>query len=414
MSGAAARVIDRVLAGAEAVPAGATLASIETPAAVVDLDRFAATLLRTAGYCQAHQLAFRPHTKTHKSPVIGAAQLVAGATGLTVATLREAEVMATVCEDLLLAYPQVGAAKVARLVALASRVPRLSVAFDSREGLEAVGRAAAAAGVRLGVLIEWDAGMGRVGVQTPEEAVGLAAWAADAPGLRYEGLMFYPGHIREGGEAARAALALVNQRLGEVRDALERAAVAPRVVSGGSTPTLWQSHTLAGVTEIRPGTTVFNDRTTAAVGVCTWEECAYSILATVVSIAVPGQAVIDAGSKALAKEELRAGGGGYGALLDRPQVRVSALSEEHGMLDLTGTDWRPRVGDRVQVVPNHVCVSVNLQEQVWGAEHGSLRCRWPVAGRGRWAGPLPPASTPCGRPCRSFGGKRAYSPLSAP
>ncbi|MFN8653183.1 MAG: alanine racemase [Gemmatimonadales bacterium] len=383
MTAAAGAVIERVLAGAEAVPAGATLASIETPAAVVDLSRFAATLLRTADYCRGQGLGYRPHTKTHKAPVIGAAQLVAGASGLTVATLREAEVMAGVSDDLLLAYPQVGDAKVARLVALAAKVPRLGVAFDSADALEAVARVAAAAGTRVGVMVEWDAGMGRVGVQSPEEAVRLARLAAESRGLRYDGLMFYPGHIRDGGEAGRAALATVNQRLAGVLAALAREGLAPAIVSGGSTPTLWQSHTLAGLTEIRPGTTVFNDRTTALAGVCDWDACAYSILATVVSTAVPGQAVIDAGSKALAKEELRGAGSGYGALLDRPSVVVSALSEEHGMLDLSGTDWRPRVGDRVQVVPNHVCVSVNLQERVWGAENESLRCRWPVTARGR-------------------------------
>lgn len=376
-------VIERVLAGAEPVPAGATLATIETPAAVVDLPRLAATLRRTADYCRTHALGYRPHTKTHKSPVIGAAQLAAGASGLTVATLREAEVMASICDDLLLAYPQVGEAKLTRLVALAARVPRLSVAFDSAEALMAAASAAAVAGATIGVMVEWDAGMGRVGVQSPAEAVRLARLAEQTRGLRYDGLMFYPGHIREGGEAGRAALAQVDERLAAVRAALAGAGLAPRAVSGGSTPTLWQSHTIAGLTEIRPGTTVFNDRTTASVGVCAWDECAYSILATVVSTAVPGQAVIDAGSKALAREELRGSGGGYGALLDRPGVIVSALSEEHGMLDLSSSDLRPRVGDRVQVVPNHVCVSVNLQERVWGADGATLRCRWPVAARGR-------------------------------
>jgi D-serine deaminase-like pyridoxal phosphate-dependent protein len=107
------------------------------------------------------------------------------------------------------------------------------------------------------------------------------------------------------------------------------------------------------------------------------------VLATVVSTAVPGQAVIDAGSKALSKEELRGAGGGYGAVLDRPEVLVSGLSEEHGILDLGQTDWRPRVGDRVRVVPNHVCVSVNLQEQVWCLTDSVMRCRWPVLARGR-------------------------------
>ncbi|HEU0076191.1 MAG TPA: hypothetical protein VFQ76_01005, partial [Longimicrobiaceae bacterium] len=132
-----------------------------------------------------------------------------------------------------------------------------------------------------------------------------------------------------------------------------------------------------------PGTHIFNDRTTAMVGACAWDECAYSVLATVVSTSVPGQAVVDAGSKALAREELRADGGGFGALLDRPEVTVKAVSEEHGLLDLSATDWRPRLGDRVRVVPNHVCVSVNLSDGLWGVRGDEVVAAWEVAGRGR-------------------------------
>lgn len=376
-------LVARIRSGAGSAPAGATLETIETPAAVVDLPRLAANLRRTAGYCRDHGLAYRPHTKTHKSPLLGAAQLEAGAHGLTVATLREAEVMAEVCDDLLLAYPQVGEAKLARLMRLATRVPRLAVACDSMEALAALATAATAARATVGVMVEWDAGMGRVGVQTPDDAVAIARAAAGTARLRFDGVMFYPGHIREGGEPGVAALRAVGERLAPLLEALSRAGFAAHVVSGGSTPTLWQSHQLPGLTEIRPGTTIFNDRTTAAIAACGWDECAYSILATVVSTAVPGQAVIDAGSKVLAKEELRGAGGGYGALLDRAGVPVSALSEEHGTLDLRQAGWRPRVGDRVRVVPNHVCVSVNLQEQLWGIDAEGGLCRWPVTARGR-------------------------------
>jgi D-serine deaminase-like pyridoxal phosphate-dependent protein len=157
------------------------------------------------------------------------------------------------------------------------------------------------------------------------------------------------------------------------------------VVSGGSTPTLWRAHEVPGLTEIRPGTNIFNDRTTAVVGACSWDECAYSVLATVVSTSVPGQVVVDAGAKALAKEELRGEGGGFGCLLGRPEIVVKGLSEEHGVLDLSGTDWRPRVGEQVRIVPNHVCVSVNLHERLWGVEGERVVERWEIAGRRRLA-----------------------------
>ncbi|HEX5726817.1 MAG TPA: alanine racemase, partial [Longimicrobiaceae bacterium] len=217
----------------------------------------------------------------------------------------------------------------------------------------------------------------------PAAAAALAREAAGLEGVEYRGVLFYPGHVRGPVEEQGAALGAVAAALARFLEALEGAGVPPRVVSGGSTPTLWRSHEVPGLTEVRPGTSIFNDRTTAEIGACAWAECAYSVLATVVSTAVPGQAVVDAGSKALAKEELRADGGGYGALLDRPEVVVKALSEEHGILDLSGTAWRPRVGERVRVVPNHVCVSVNLQERLHGVRGGEVVEAWDVAARGR-------------------------------
>lgn len=355
---------------------------IETPAALVDMERVAANLRRLDAYCRAHGLAWRPHVKTHKTPALGALQLAAGAVGLTVATPHEAQVMAAVADDMLLAYPVLGEAKLARLAALPGHV-RLAVGLDSREALAALDATAAAAGRTFGVLVELDAGMGRLGVQTPADAVALARAAAEARGLEYRGVMFYPGHVRAPVAEQGAALAALSARLGGFLDALDAAGLAPAVVSGGSTPTQWRSHEVAGLTEIRPGTGIFNDRTTAAIGACAWEDCAYSVLATVVSTAVPGQAVIDAGSKALSREELRGPGGGYGALLERPEVVVASVSEEHGLLDLGASDWRPRVGEQVRVVPNHVCVSVNLQEQLWAVRGQRVLGAWGVRGRGR-------------------------------
>lgn len=359
-----------------------TLDDLQTPAAVVDADRMRANLRRAAEYCRAHGLAWRPHAKTHKSPALGAEQVRAGAVGLTVATPREAEVMAAVADDLLLAYPPVGRAKLDRLMALPAHV-RLTVGLDSAEALRGLAEAARAAGRTVGMLVETDAGMGRVGVQSADDAVALARAAAEAEGVEYRGLMFYPGHVRERVERQDAALRAVSERLGRTLDALHAGGVAPAVVSGGSTPTFWRSHEIAGITEVRPGTSIFNDRTTAEIGACAWDECAYSVLATVVSTAVPGQAVVDAGSKALSREEIRADAAGFGALLDRPDVVVKGLSEEHGLLDLSGTDWRPRIGEQVRIVPNHVCVSVNLQERLYAVRGGDVLEAWEVAARGR-------------------------------
>lgn len=359
-----------------------TIHDLDTPVPLVDVDRMHANLRRAAEYCRAHGLAWRPHAKTHKSPVLAAEQVRAGAIGVTVATPREAEVMARVVDDLLLAYPPIGRAKLDRLMALPARV-RLTVGLDSADALRGLAEAARDAGRRVGVLVEADAGMGRVGVQSAADAVALARVAADEEGIDYRGVMFYPGHVRQCIEQQDEAIRALSERMGGVLRGLEDAGLKPEVVSGGSTPTFWRSHEVAGLTEVRPGTNIFNDRTTAEIGACGWDENAYSVLATVVSTAVPGQAVVDAGSKALSKEEIRADTVGYGALLDRPEVVVKSVSEEHGLLDLSGTDWRPRIGERVRIVPNHVCVSVNLNERLYAVRGDDVVDVWEVEGRGR-------------------------------
>ncbi len=371
------------------------LSELPTPAAVVDVDRMAANLDRMAAYTTEHGLGLRPHTKTHKVPALAQEQIRRGARGLTVATGREAVVMGDVAGDLLLAYPVIGGGRLDAVAALPPQV-RLTVALDSEEALRVLSRAARDAGREAGVLVEVDLGMGRTGVGSIAEMLRLARLAGDLSALRFRGLMFYPGHIREPVDRQSVALDRLQHDLGARLDALEEAGLRPEVVSGGSTPTAFHSHRTVGVTEVRPGTYIFNDRTTAAVGACAWEDCAYTVLATVVSTAVAGQAVVDAGSKALSREEIRAPQGtlirsadghegdatGLGALLDRPEVIVKATSEEHGLLDLTRSDWRPRIGDRVRIVPNHVCVSVNLHPTLWGARGEEIVEKWAVAARG--------------------------------
>jgi D-serine deaminase-like pyridoxal phosphate-dependent protein len=348
--------------------------SIETPAAVVDLHRLDRNLTRAAEYAAAHGLALRPHVKTHKSVHVAEAQLRLGARGLTCATPFEAEVMSSVCDDLLLAYPPVGAARATRLAALPARAT-LTVALDSDRAIADVGAAARAAQRTIGAYVELDLGMHRVGVPSLEDGLRLAHVA----GIESEAV----------GEQDDKLAGLADR----LDDALARfgdAGLTPPVVSGGSTPTLWRTHELRGVTEFRPGTYVYNDRTTAAIGACEWDDCALTVLATVVSTAVAGQAVIDAGTKALGREPVRGiEGEGYGQLLGHPDVVVARMSEEHGMLDLTRTDWRPAVGDRVRVIPNHVCIVVHLNDLVYGLRGDEVVSSWRVDARGRGQMPLP-------------------------
>jgi D-serine deaminase-like pyridoxal phosphate-dependent protein len=360
------------------------IAELETPVPVVDLDRLGRNLDRAAAYATQHGLALRPHIKTHKSTRIAQEQLSRGAVGLTCATPFEAEVMSGVCSDLLVAYPPVGHARASRIAALPDSV-NVTVALDSLASIESMASAAKAADRPIDVYIELDLGMHRVGVPVVDDAIALARAVCSRPPLQFAGIAFYPGHVREPVGSQAAKLEKLSKSVADIVAAFGHAGLHPRVVSGGSTPTLWHTHEIEGVTEFRPGTYVYNDRTTAEIGACAWDDCAFSVLATVVSTAVPNQAVIDAGSKALGREPMRGadGGGGFGELLDRPEIVVASMSEEHGILDLSNTSWKPSVGERVRVVPNHVCVVVHLNDIIAGVRDDRVETSWPVAARGR-------------------------------
>ena len=356
---------------------------LETPVPLVDLDRLERNLDRAAAYARRHGLALRPHVKTHKAPCVATEQMQRGAVGLTCATTFEAEVMATVAGDLLVAYPPIGAPRAQRLAALPAAVT-LTVALDSLRAIEDLHAASRAAGRAVGVLVELDLGMHRVGAQDADDAVALARAVIERPPLHWKGIAFYPGHIRRPVYEQDADLRALDDALGAVLGAFERADLVPQVVSGGSTPTLWRTHELHGITEFRPGTYVYNDLTTVGIGACDANDCALTVLATVVSTAVPGQAVIDAGAKALGREPLRAtAGSGFGALLEHPDVTVRSMSEEHGILDLGGGDWCPEVGDLVRVVPNHVCIVTHLHDMAYGVRGYTVETSWPVVARGR-------------------------------
>jgi D-serine deaminase-like pyridoxal phosphate-dependent protein len=291
--------------------------------------------------------------------------------------------MRAASDDLLVAYPPVTPARRARLATLA-RTTTLGVALDSREAAEGFARALRAEGASAGVLIEVDAGMRRTGVATPHAAVALARQADALPGLAFRGFAFYPGHLRSAGPETDAPLSALGALLDELRARAADAGLEAAVISGGSTPLLWRSHEIRGLTELRAGTCIYFDRTSVLGGVCEEHECAATVLATVVSTAVAGQAVVDAGVKALGREPVRGEGAiGWAAVHRRPEVTVAALSEEHGMLDLSATRWRPEVGEQVRLVPNHVCVAIHLFDEMHVIEEDGTLTRQPIDARGR-------------------------------
>lgn len=356
------------------------LAEVETPAGVVMRERMERNAARVADYCAARGLRWRPHIKTHKCTRIAELQLRLGASGLTVATPHEAEVMSRVTRDLLLAYPPVGAARLERVIRLSTSTD-LTIALDSTAVLGPLARGLRDGGHPVGILVEIDVGLRRVGVQGDEAALRLAAAVAAAEGVRFEGILFYAGHIRGTGPAEDEAMAALSRQVAGLCERLDAEGLPPATVSGGTTPTLWRSHEIERLTEVRAGTCIFNDRDAVNVGAAEADDLAYTVLSTVISTSIEGRVAIDAGSKALSKEP-RGGAQTFGYLRDRPEVKVAALSEEHGILDVSGTDWRPEVGDRVHVVPNHVCVSVNLQDRLLVGDGASVEA-WPLEARGR-------------------------------
>jgi D-serine deaminase-like pyridoxal phosphate-dependent protein len=280
--------------------------------------------------------------------------------------------------DLLIAYPVVGAQKIERLVALGGKT-NVTLALDSLAAAEPLGAAAEAADVRFGVLVEVDVGLGRVGVP-PKDALELARAMRKLPGLDWRGIAFYPGHIKNQNDARIPELSAMVA--GMVRD-FRAAGLEPEVVSGGSTPLLFRSHEIQGLNEIRPGTYIFNDLNTIASGACEFQDCAASVLTTVVSTARPGQMIIDGGSKTFSSDRLSSGDAGFGRVMEAPGAFFHRMMEEHGFIDLSKAERTFTVGERVRVIPNHICVAVNLHEVCYGIRGEEVETCWKVEARGK-------------------------------
>ena len=358
---------------------------LPTPAMIVDAAVVRQNITRLADYARDVGLAVRPHTKTHKSCRVATMQLEAGALGLTVAKVGEADVMAQLCDDLLMAYPPVDLQRAKQFAALANKTT-IHAAIDSAQALEVAAAGARSAKTTVGLLVDLDVGLGRTGLQTPQESLELARAVDSTEGVRLDGIMVYPGHVWDPADQQGPALSKVASRLEETLDLWKRAGLQAKIVSGGSTPTAFQSHLVPQYTEIRPGTSVYNDMNTVHGGYCRLEDCAARFVCTVISNAVPGQVVIDAGSKTLTSDQcISSPQGGHGHLVEYPQAKITQLSEEHGQVDTTACDQQPAIGERVTVIPNHICPCVNLHDALWWQEPGQPPELMPISARGRIA-----------------------------
>jgi D-serine deaminase-like pyridoxal phosphate-dependent protein len=349
-----------------------------TPSLVVDCVTVDRNLQRMQDYCNDHRLGLRPHTKTHKSIRMAQRQIACGAQGLTVAKVGEAEQMFAASGDLFIAYPAIGPVRLRRLEQLAQRCSelsggRLAIGVDSKQAAQGIAHAARRAGVSIGIMVDLDVGFHRTGIESSEHAIDLCTWVANQADLEFRGLMCFPGHILP--HAPKESWDHYHHAISQVVERLSQLGIQVPVVSGGSTPTAQESHRNPILNEIRPGTYIYNDWNEVCLGVASIDDCAARIVATVVSVPTKNKFILDSGSKTLSSDRNCVDpDSGFGKVVEYPEAKVSRLSEEHGEVVFAENyaGPRPSVGDRVWVIPNHICVCVNLQNKFFLHTDGQL------------------------------------------
>lgn len=344
------------------------ITELDTPVMIVDLDVMEGNIGRLQASLAELDVQGRPHIKTHKIPAFGRKQLAAGAIGICCQKVGEAEVFARAgFDDILIAFNIVGRPKVERLARL-QHTTRAIAAVDSREAVAGIACAARDEGVQVPLVVEIDAGGHRAGVRGADDVTTLARDIADHPELCFDGVMCYPTTEH------------VIPILRESRESLARAGLTPRIVSGGGTG---RHHLVrdAGLTEHRSGTYVYNDMSCVRRGNATIEQCAMQVLVTVVSTASEGFATVDGGSKTFTNDALQEDGHN-GFVLEYPDMHLERMNEEHGILRTDGSSARPKVGEKLRIIPNHACGTTNLHDYVVAHRSGKVESFLPIAARG--------------------------------
>jgi len=360
---------------------------LDTPALVLDLDKMEANIKEMAGIAREAGVKLRPHIKTHKSPYLARLQLEAGASGITAAKLGEAEVMAGAgITDIRIAYPICGEIKLARLRRLTENAT-VSCSLDSMEVARGISSVGQEMNRHFPVLLEINTGMDRCGALPGEEALVLSRKIAALPGLDLVGILTHEGHLL----STERSLASLRQRAIEVAekmvmtaDLLRSNGIDIREISIGSTPAVRYNAGVPGITEIRPGTYIFNDLNEMMSGVATEDTCAVTVLVTVVSIPGDDRAIIDGGSKTFSSDTLaQHEKAGFGHIKGHPDIVLDHMNEEHGYLKLSDARRKLEIGQRLEIIPNHICPIPNLADKFYGVRRGVLAKEIPILARGK-------------------------------
>jgi D-serine deaminase-like pyridoxal phosphate-dependent protein len=358
--------------------------NLSTPALVVDLDKMEANIRKWQEAIGKYGVALRPHVKTHKIPDIAKRQLAAGASGITVAKVAEAEVFAAHgCDDIFIAYPVIGPDKWQRAAQLAKRM-KLIVGVESEVGVRGLSDAAAQAGATALVRVEVDTGLNRSGIQ-PSQTEALCKLILSLPGLELDGIFTYRSASFAGaGNHSPHVLGIEEgEIMVRIAEHLRGQGIPIHHISGGSTPTAQAFASVSGVTEARPGTYIFSDYMQAGRGIVSYDDVALTIYCTVISVLSPTKFTVDGGSKTFCGDIAYRGTDlkGYGKLIGK-EVYVDSLSEEHGVVRCD-EPMTVNVGDVLAFHPVHVCTTVNLSDELIGVRNGIIENVWPVLARGK-------------------------------
>lgn len=341
---------------------------LDTPVAIVDLELLGENILRLQSHLDKYGISNRPHIKTHKIPEIAHMQINAGAVGITCQKLGEVEVMTQAgISDIFIPYNIIGRPKLERLLNL-SRRAKISVTADSDFTVQGLSGVMQRTGIELPVQVEFDSGLKRCGVQSPQEAADLARLIDRSQGLHFAGLMTYPSNE------------MVGPFVRETKKLLESHGLKVEQVSGGGSSAAWQAQKYPEITEHRAGMYVYGDLYGLKYGVSTLTQCALKVLATVVSRPTSRRGILDAGSKVLSSDTM--GLDGFGLIVEYPDAIIYQLSEEHGHVDFSARRQAPAIGERVTIIPNHVCAVSNLFNEIVGLRGNRVEVVWPVAARG--------------------------------